>query len=98
YGGIAGLITIEDVLEQIVGDIEDEHDTDESNFAIRNNGNDSYTLNALTPIDTFNEFFGSNLSDGDFDTVGGLVIQQFGRLPDRREQICFNGFCFTIIS
>lgn len=98
YGGLSGLITIEDVLEQIVGDIEDEHDTDEDDFAIRDDGNGSFTLTALTPIEDFNEFFGSRLDEDDFDTIGGLVIQHFGRLPERGEQILFDGFHFTVLA
>lgn len=98
YGGLSGLITIEDVLEQIVGEIEDEHDTDEDDFSIRDDGNGSYTLPALTPIEDFNEYFTSRLDEEDFDTIGGLVIQHFGRLPERGEQIAFGGFHFTVLS
>lgn len=98
YGGLAGLITIEDVLEQIVGEIEDEHDTDEDDFAIRDEGNGNFVLSALTPIEDFNEFFHAQLDEEEFDTVGGLVTQHFGRVPERNEQIDFDGFRFTVLS
>jgi len=80
YGGVDGLVTIEDVLEQIVGDIEDEHDFDEDTFILRHSEN-KYTLKALTPIDEFNEYFNASFSDEEFDTIGGLLMQEFGRLP-----------------
>lgn len=98
YGGVAGLITIEDVLEQIVGEIEDEHDTDEDDFAIREEGDGNFVLNALTPIEDFNEFFNAQLDEEEFDTVGGLVTQHFGRVPERNEKIEFDGFRFTVLA
>lgn len=98
YGGLDGLITIEDVLEQIVGEIEDEHDVEDEDFTIMEAGDSHYTLKALTPIEDFNEFFACHLSDNDFDTVGGLVTRQFGRLPERGEQINFAGFKFTVLA
>lgn len=98
YGGIAGLVTIEDVLEQIVGEIEDETDIDEEDYLIKELDTGEYTIKGLTPIEEFNEHFGCTLSDGEFDTIGGLVMQQFGRLPARHESIEFSGFQFTVLS
>ncbi|MBD3608988.1 MAG: CBS domain-containing protein [Gammaproteobacteria bacterium] len=96
YGGVAGLVTIEDVLEQIVGEIEDEHDIDEDVFILRHD-NDTYTVKALTPIEEFNQEFGSNLSDEEFDTIGGLVMQGFGHLPKRGEVLNLSGFRFKLL-
>ena len=98
YGGIAGLITIEDVLEQIVGEIGDEHDLEQDEYLIKDLGNNEFTVKALTPVDEFNEHFHCNLSDDDFDTIGGLVLQHFGRLPARDESVTFGGFRFTVLS
>jgi magnesium and cobalt transporter len=86
YGGIAGLVTIEDVIEQIVGDIDDEHDVDED-VNIRKDGERNYILRGQTPIDEFNEYFQTELSDDEFDTVAGLVMKQLGRLPRRGETL-----------
>jgi magnesium and cobalt transporter len=86
YGGIAGLVTIEDVIEQIVGDIDDEHDIDED-VNIRKDGDRQYIVRGQTPIDEFNEYFQSDLSDDEFDTVAGLVMKQLGRLPRRGETL-----------
>jgi hemolysin (HlyC) family protein len=86
YGGVAGLVTIEDVIEQIVGDIDDEHDIDED-VNIRKEGDRQYVLRGQTPIDEFNEYFGTELSDEEFDTVAGLVMKQLGRLPRRGETL-----------
>ncbi|HVE89297.1 MAG TPA: transporter associated domain-containing protein [Burkholderiaceae bacterium] len=83
YGGIAGLITIEDVLEQIVGDIEDEHDVDESDGAIVAEGEGRYRVRALTEIGLFNARFGTALPEATFDTIGGLLSEQLGRVPKR---------------
>jgi magnesium and cobalt transporter len=96
YGGVAGLITIEDVLEQIVGEIDDEHDTDEG-AQIRAHGDGRYTLRALTPIEEFNEYFGANLSDEEFDTIGGLVMNKLGYLPRQGEVVTFDGFTFRVL-
>ncbi|WP_455217723.1 HlyC/CorC family transporter [Kaarinaea lacus] len=96
YGGVAGLVTIEDVLEQIVGDIEDEHDFDEDVFIVRHN-NEKFTLKALTPIDEFNEYFGANFSEEEFDTIGGLLMKEFGRLPARGERCRLGRFQFTVL-
>lgn len=98
YGGVAGLVTIEDVLEQIVGEIEDEHDIEDQDYLIKDLDKNEYTVKALTPVDDFNDHFKSNLSDQDFDTIGGLVMQQFGRLPGREESIEMAGFRFTVLS
>ena len=98
YGGVAGLVTIEDVLEQIVGEIEDEHDIDEDDYLIKELGDGEYTIKALMPVEDFNEHFDSKLSEEEFDTIGGLVLQQFGRLPARDESVEFGGFSFTVLS
>ena len=98
YGGIAGLVTIEDVLEQIVGEIEDETDIDEEDYLIKELADNEYTVKALTPVSEFNEYFESELDDDEFDTVGGLVMKHFGRLPERNENIEFDGFDFTVLS
>lgn len=95
YGGTAGLITIEDVLEQIVGEIEDEHDFDEETH-IKARGEDTYTVKAVTPVDDFNEFFDTELDKEEFDTIGGLVLKEFGHLPRRGEAVEFGGLKFTI--
>ncbi|MEW6764920.1 MAG: transporter associated domain-containing protein [Pseudomonadota bacterium] len=97
YGGIAGLVTIEDILEQIVGEIADEHDVEED-VMIRAAGNDRYIVHALTPIEEFNEATGATLSDQDFDTIGGLVTHALGHLPQRDEAIELEGFKFRVIS
>jgi magnesium and cobalt transporter len=86
YGGIAGLVTIEDVIEQIVGEIDDEHDVDED-VNIRKDGERQYLVRGQTPIDEFNEYFQTELSDDEFDTVAGLVMKQLGRLPRRGETL-----------
>lgn len=96
YGSIAGLVTIEDVLEQIVGDIEDEHDIDEDNF-IRKHSKNRFSVQAITPIDEFNEYFNTHFSDDEFDTIGGLVLQAFGHLPKRGESVELHGFTFKIL-
>jgi len=84
YGGVDGLVTIEDVLEQIVGDIADEHDLDESVYILKHSDR-RFTIKALTPIEQFNEYFDTRFSDEEFDTIGGLVTRQFGHLPKRGE-------------
>ncbi len=87
YGGVSGLVTIEDVLEQIVGDIEDEYDFDEIGDNIRLDSQGRYRVKATTEIVDFNAAFDTHLSDEDYDTVGGMVIRQLGRLPKRGESI-----------
>ncbi|OEC33260.1 magnesium and cobalt transporter [Pseudomonas cuatrocienegasensis] len=97
YGGVAGLVTIEDVLEQIVGDIEDEHDVEEDSY-IKPLPSGDFLIKALTPIDSFNESFGSQFSDDEFDTVGGLVMSAFGHLPKRNEVTEIGGFRFRVLN
>ena len=96
YGGIAGLITIEDVLEEIVGEIEDETDVDEGQL-IRPINDNSFLIEALTPIEDFNGYFGTAFSDEEFDTIGGLVINAFGQLPTRNQTIRLDHFEFKVI-
>ncbi|EXJ09372.1 MULTISPECIES: HlyC/CorC family transporter [Nitrincola] len=98
YGGVSGLITIEDVLEQIVGEIEDEHDDDDDEGNIKALDEQSYLVKALTTIEDFNDHFNSHFSDDEFDTIGGLVTQRFGRLPQKGEQVSFEHFNFTVLS
>jgi len=97
YGGVSGLVTIEDVLEQIVGDIEDEYDFDEAEDNIIAEANGRYRVKAQTEIAVFNEKFGSELSDEEFDTVGGLVLKAFGRLPKRGETTTVDKFRFRVV-
>jgi magnesium and cobalt transporter len=96
YGGVAGLVTIEDVLEQIVGDIGDEYDVDED-LDIRKEGSRQFTVKAQTRIEDFNEFFATKFSDEEFDTIGGLVMSNLGRLPRRGEAFGFGGFDFKVL-
>ena len=97
YGGVAGLITIEDVLEQIVGDIEDEYDFDEEAGNIIAAPDGRYRVRALTEVAQFNEVFGSHYSDDEVDTIGGLVTHRFGRVPHRGEHVEIDGFEFEIL-
>lgn len=97
YGGVAGLVTIEDVLEQIVGDIEDEYDFDEEDAYIVADTDGHYRVKSITEISSFNETLGATLSDKEFDTIGGLVINKFGRLPKNGESIAIEDFNFTAI-
>jgi magnesium and cobalt transporter len=96
YGGVSGLATIEDVLEQIVGEIDDEHDREEAQY-IQEQGDGRYIVLALTRIENFNEFFGVELDDEEYETVGGLVMHELGRLPRRGEQLEFQGFRFRVV-
>jgi len=100
YGGVAGLLTIEDVLEEIVGEIEDEHDDEEAEF-IRpdgdRNGRPSFAVRALTRVEDFNDYFECELADDEYDTLGGLVMHELGRLPRRGEKVEFGGFVFAVI-
>ncbi|KIO37563.1 CNNM family magnesium/cobalt transport protein CorC [Shewanella sp. cp20] len=99
YGGVSGLVTIEDILEEIVGEIEDEFDHDSAEETeIRKVGKQIYMVKALTPIDDFNETFGTQFSDEEFDTVGGLVSHAFGHLPERNEKITIDEIEFKVIS
>ncbi|MGQ0752516.1 MAG: HlyC/CorC family transporter [Betaproteobacteria bacterium] len=97
YGGVAGLVTIEDVLEQIVGDIEDEYDFEdvENNIVPEKGG--QYRVKALTEIPDFNAAFGTDYSDEEFDTLGGLLLRRFGRVPKRGEQISFDNLTFRVL-
>ena len=100
YGGVAGLLTIEDVLEEIVGEIEDEHDDEEAEFIRADgdrNGRPSFAVRALTRVEDFSDYFECELEDEEYDTVGGLVMHELGRLPRRGEKIEFGGFEFAVI-
>lgn len=97
YGGVDGLVTIEDVLEQIVGDIEDEHDSDDDNF-IRQLPTGDFVVKALTPVEDFNEFFKSGFSEDDYDTIGGVVMSAFGHLPKRNETIELEQWRFRVVN
>jgi magnesium and cobalt transporter len=97
YGGVAGMVTIEDVLEQIVGDIEDEYDYDETEDNIFRDASGRYRVKALTEIADFNEALGVEFSDEEFSTIGGLVVSKFGHLPKRAEQVEFDGLRFTVL-
>jgi magnesium and cobalt transporter len=97
YGGVAGLVTIEDVLEQIVGDIEDEYDFDEAHDNIRLDSTGRYRVKARTEIDDFNAAFSTKFSDDDFDTVGGLILRHLGRVPKRNEIIDIDGTRFQVL-
>ena len=95
FGAVSGLVTIEDILELIVGEIEDEYD-DEEDFGIRQLSHHLYTLRALTPIEDFNQVFGTHFSDEEVDTIGGLVMQELGHLPVRGESVMLDGYHFKI--
>jgi len=95
YGGVSGLVTIEDVIEQIVGEIDDEHDVEEDTF-IHAESDSRFIVKALTPIEEFNEYFGTRFSDQAYDTIGGLVMHELGRLPRRGEVLDYEGFRFKV--
>ncbi len=97
YGGVAGLVTIEDVLEQIVGDIEDEHDFDESADNMVREESGTWRVKAQTEIADFNTTFGTAFSDEDYDTLGGLLISRIGRLPKRGEVMTIDGLRFQVM-
>ena len=97
YGDLAGLCTIEDVLEQIVGEIEDEHDIEEEAF-IKQLDNDSFTVKALTSVEEFNQHVGASLSTEEFDTIGGIVLSKFGHIPQRDESVVIGKFTFRVLS
>ncbi|BCX88375.1 magnesium and cobalt transporter [Methylomarinovum tepidoasis] len=95
YGAAAGLVTIEDILEQIVGEIADEHDLEEEYIFRRSNR--VYTVKAITPIEEFNAYFDADLSDEDFDTIGGLIVHTLGHVPQRGEKIQIDRFEFEVL-
>jgi len=95
YGSASGFVTIEDVLEQIVGEIEDEHDFDEGATILKHD-EDEYSAKALASIEDFNEYFDTELDDSAFDTIGGFVVNAFGHLPKRGESVDSEGFRFTV--
>lgn len=97
YGSVAGVVTIEDVLEQIVGDIEDEHDIDDDSF-IKQLDEQSYTVKATTPIDDFNAYFDCSLAEDEFDTIGGIVLKEFGHLPKREETVRVGHLHFRVLN
>ena len=97
YGGISGLLTIEDILEEIVGDIEDETDEEASDDFIKRVSDTDYIVKALTPIEEFNEYFRAGLSEDDFDTIGGILMQEFGHLPKRNEVAELDNFQFRVL-
>jgi len=97
YGGVAGMVTIEDVLEQIVGDIEDEYDFDETEDNIIRDAQGRYRVKALTEIEDFNTALGTDFSDEEFSTIGGLIVSKFGHLPKRGETTTFNKLSFTVL-
>lgn len=95
YGGVAGLVTIEDALEQIVGDIDDEYDQAEGANILRQERN-RFLIRSLTPVEEFNEYFKTEFSDEDFDTIGGLVVHEFGHMPKRGETTIIDRFQFNV--
>jgi len=97
YGSVSGAVTIEDVLEQIVGEIEDEYDVDDESH-IKKFDEENYIVKALTPVDEFNEYFGTQFSDQEFTTLGGLVLQQIGHIPERGETINIGPFLVTVLN
>ncbi|HET6631118.1 MAG TPA: transporter associated domain-containing protein [Rhodanobacteraceae bacterium] len=97
YGGVAGLITIEDVLEEIVGEIDDEHDEEDEDVALVEKASDgSFVVSALTPIEELNAHLASDFSDEEFDTIGGLATAAFGHLPERGEEVELGGWLFHV--
>ncbi|THB73681.1 MAG: CBS domain-containing protein [Gammaproteobacteria bacterium] len=96
YGGVAGLVTIEDVLEQIVGEIDDEHDFDDDHYILQHQSGHCI-IKALTPVEDFNEHFETDFSDEEYDTIGGIVMHEFGRLPERGESISIEGLLFEVM-
>jgi len=97
YGGVAGLVTIEDVLEQIVGEIDDEHDIEDYLTHIMRHPSGRYTVKALTPIDEFNQYFSTDYSEEEFDTIGGLVVNRFGHVPKRGDELVFDRFQVRVL-
>ena len=97
YGSVSGVVTIEDVLEQIVGEIEDEYDVDDESY-ITKFDDENHIVKAITPMDEFNEYFGTKFTDQKFTTVGGLVLQQIGHIPERGETINIGPFLITVLN
>jgi len=98
YGGVGGLITIEDVLEQIVGEIEDEYDIDEEASMIMQRNENDFVVKAVYPIEDFNEYFATNINDDEIDTIGGLVINALGYVPRRGDSADVEGFRFEVLN
>jgi len=96
YGGVAGLVTIEDVLEEIVGEIDDEHDEADPAAQIAAQADGQFVVDALTPIPDFNERFGADFPDDEYDTVGGLVTDAIGHLPESGEELAMGRFHFRV--
>ncbi len=98
FGGVSGLVTIEDILELIVGEIEDEYDAGEDEQEqIRRVSKSVFAVHGLTPIEEFNDYFDTSFSDDDVDTVGGLVMHAFGHLPKKGEAVTLAGFTFKVV-
>ena len=97
YSHVSGLVTIEDVLEQIVGDIEDEYDIDEDDVYMKQLNDGTYIVKAQTPIEEFNNYFGAEFSDSEFDTIGGIVLREFGHLPKRNEMLKIDQWRFKVL-
>ena len=97
YGGLAGAVTIEDILEQIVGEIEDEYDVDDEDY-IKTSDGESYIVKAITPLDEFNEYFHSNFTSEEMGTIGGGLLNQFGHIPSRDERIGIGPYVFKILN
>ncbi len=98
YGGVSGLVTIEDVLEQIVGEIDDEHDEDDDEIDIREHGQHRYSVRALTPLDAFNAFFHTDFRNEEVETIGGFLLGRAGHLPQRGESFDIDGLTFRVLS
>jgi magnesium and cobalt transporter len=97
YGHVSGVVTIEDVLEQIVGDIEDEHDVDDDSF-VKQLDDRTWNVKATTTIEDFNEYFDREFDDEEFDTIGGIVLKAFGHLPERGEQVDIEDLQFKVLN
>jgi magnesium and cobalt transporter len=98
YGGVSGLITIEDVLEQIVGKIDDEHDEEDAEIDIQPHGANRYSVRALTPLPEFNDYFDTDFEIEDIETIGGYLLRQIGHLPERGESITLGNLTFNVMN